>query len=168
MHLESLNCYRGSTSLRKEERPFLSGDGEESFSTTFSHPTGQILIRVLFSASGASSSSAPGTMQGCSFLPWDTGCWLWWSPCWCLCCSEQRCSPNRSVLGSFSSPTVASLALACQPHNAWWPYAEWEGKDCSGLKWPGWRGSENIHWAGARKFHLVQFDGWKADHLISV
>lgn len=96
MCLESLNCYRGSTSLRKEERPFLSGDGEESFSTTFSHPAGQILIRVLFSAAGASSSSAPGTMQGCSFLPWDTGCWLWWSPCRCLCCSEQRCSPNRS------------------------------------------------------------------------
>lgn len=58
-----------------------------------------------------------------ALLPWalcsatvcsmDTGCWLWWSPSRCLCCSEECYCPSRSTLDFFSSPAVALLALAC-------------------------------------------------------
>lgn len=61
-----------TTYWRKEERPFLSGGGEESFSTTFSHPTKQLLSGLPFSAPGASSCPLLGVVPCCCFLPWDT------------------------------------------------------------------------------------------------
>lgn len=48
----NLNCCRGSTSLKKERRPFLNGDGEESFNTTFSYPAGQILMLKCIDSDG--------------------------------------------------------------------------------------------------------------------
>lgn len=71
VHLGNLSCCIGSTCLRKEGRPFLSGNGEESFSTTFAHPTKQLFSRLPISASGASSCPLLGAMLCCYFLPWD-------------------------------------------------------------------------------------------------
>lgn len=122
----NLNCCRGSTSLRKDGRPFLNGDGKESFSTTFSHPTRQILIRVPLSVWRSSRSPAQGTVQCCCLLPGTLGAGSGDPPLGAF-----------AVLNSIFVPAVAHWAPSPFPqwHHGFGllPYAECEGKGCGGL-----------------------------------
>lgn len=126
----NLNCCRGSSSLRKEGRPFHNGNGEESFSTTFSHPTRQILIRVPLSVWGASRSPALGTLQCCWLLPGTLRAGCGDPPLDTFPVLNSVNCPSRSTLGSFSSPAVAPLLGVLALCRVWG-----EGLQCAEMAW---------------------------------